>query len=336
VTKRAVQGYPRLPDNDLLDDSKLRPHEYKIPFDKLREIIISAIETANRKSSRAILNLPDEVSEGIVQSIYKKEGRHLFKYFQDYFGDPASTAHQCLNRHCSDVAKEQFRNRTLQKERMNSAWRYQYIAKDAATASRRFESVSDIGLKEADFNAVVKYKDSEGKLAIYVSIKNRSNTMGGQDWPKAIEALENEARFDKNRDGDYLCVFGMTIERGLRNMRRNQKTGILYSVNTELWFSDFFWTFFSNHSYEAIVKAVLEVLLAMKAVESSKTVEIPQELLDSFEECCREYELLDKQGRFNSAFKLVELFCRKSQGAKSTKISAKKHTKKANAKRVSK
>lgn len=332
MPKRAVQGYPRLPDSDLLDDSKLLPHKYKMPFDKLREIIISAIETANRKSSRAILNLPDEVSEEIVQSIYKKEGQQLFKYFQQYFGDPASTAHQCLDRHWSEVAKEQFRNRTLQKERMNSAWRYQYIAKDAARVSKRFESVSDIGLKEADFNAVVKYKDLDGKLAIYVSVKNRSNTMGGQDWPKAIEALENEARFDKNRDSHYLCVFGITIERGLRNIRRNQKTGIPYSVNTELWFSDFFWPFFSNHSYEDIVKAVLEVLLATRAMESSKAVEIPQELLDSFEACCKEYKLLDKEGKFNNAFKLVELFCRKSQSGKSTKAGPKKRTKKTGAK----
>lgn len=332
MTKQAVQGYPRLADSDLLDDTKLRPHDYKIPIDQLKGIIYSAIETADRKSSREILNLPDEISDEVVHRVYESEGRQLFAYFRQYFGDPASTAHQCLNRHCSEVAREQFRNRTLQKQRMNSAWRYQYIAKDAARASGRFESVSDIGLKEADFNVVITLRDTVSKLAIYVSVKNRSNTMGGQDWPKAIEALENEARFDKNRDAYYLCVFGITIERGLRSMRRNQKTGMPYSVNTELWFSDFFWPFFSNYSYEDIVKAVLEILLAAPAPEPSKQLKIPQELLDSFEACCRESELLDEQGRFKDAFKLVELFCRKKPSAKSTKTSRKKSPKKTKSK----
>ena len=44
-------------------------------------------------------------------------------------------------------------------------------------------------------------------------IKNRANTMGGQDWPKAIASLEKEAELDKNRVGDYICVFGISIEK---------------------------------------------------------------------------------------------------------------------------
>ncbi len=311
MIKKRMQRYPRLPDSDLLDDSRLVPHGQKIPVDKLRDIIISAIEIAGRKSSRAILNLPDDATEEEVSRTYKKEGWELFKYFIKYCGDPAATAYQCLKRICADVAREQFRNRTLQKERMNSAWRYQFIAKDAASASKRFESVSDIGLAEADFNVVVRYKRSKAKLAVYVSIKNRSNTMGGQDWPKAIAALEREALLDKNRVGDYICVFGISMERGQRTIRKNQKTGNAYSINTELWFSDFFWPFFSNYSYEDIAKLVLEVLITAQKQEISDSDDVPQELLDSFEECCRASGLLDKNGRFDNAYKLVELFCRK-------------------------
>lgn len=307
-----MQSYPRLPDSDLLDDSQLVPHETKIDIGKLKEIIIAAIETAGRKSSRAILNLPDDASEEEVRKTYQKEGWELFKYFIKYCGDPASSAHQCLNRKCSEIAKEQFRNRTLQKERMNSAWRYQFIAKDAASASRRCESISDIGLAEADFNATIRYKHINSRLVIYVSVKNRSNTMGGQDWPKAIIALEREAQLDKNRDGDYICIFGITMERGQRTMRRNQKTGSAYSINTELWFSDFFWPFFSNYSYEEIAKLVLEVLVATDK-QVSYAEDVPEELIDSFEECCREANLLDEDGRFNDAYKLVELFCRRIQ-----------------------
>ncbi|MFH0914251.1 MAG: hypothetical protein V1849_03060, partial [Chloroflexota bacterium] len=176
---------------------------------------------------------------------------------------------------------------------------------------------SDLGLKEADFNAVIKYKDLPGKLAIYVSVKNRSNTMGGQDWPKAIAALETEASLDKNRISEYICVFGITIERGDRLIKRQQKTKRPYSDNTELWLSDFFWPFFANYSYEEIVKAILEVLISTQKVAIPENVEVPQELLNSFEACCRHFKLLDKKGNFNDAFKLVELFC-SSKSGKST------------------
>lgn len=325
MANKVMQRYPRLPDSDLLEDNKLMPHKLKITVANLKEIILSSIETAGRKSSRAILNLSDEATEEEVRETYQKEGWELFKYFIKYCGDPASTAHQCLNRKCVDVAKEQFRNRTLQKERMNSAWRYQFIAKDTASASQRFESVSDIGLAEADFNVVVKYKRSKSKLAIYVSVKNRSNTMGGQDWPKAIAALEREAQLDKNRDGDYICVFGISMERGQRTIRRSQKTGNAYSINTELWFSDFFWPFFSNYSYEEIAKLVLEVLITTQGQEFSDNGDIPKELLNSFEECCYDAGLLDKDGYFNDAYKLVELFCRKVE--RRTRVKKDKGTK---------
>jgi hypothetical protein len=310
MANKTMQRYPRLPDSDLLDESKLVPHHLKISIKKLKEIIISAIETAGRKSSRAILNLPDDAPEEEVSRTYKKAGWELFKYFIKYYGDPAYTAYQCLNRKCGDVGREQFRNRTLQKERMNSAWTYQFIAKDTASASQRFESVSDIGLKEADFNVVVKYKRNKSKLAVYVSVKNRANTMGGQDWPKAIASLEKEAQLDKNRVGDYICVFGISIERGQRTIRKNQKTGSAYSINTELWYSDFFWPFFSNYSYEDIAKMILDVLIAQEHSLSASD-EVPQELLDSFEDCCRTAGLLNDDGCFNDAHKLVELFCRK-------------------------
>lgn len=316
---QAVQIYPRQEGSDLLDDRTLVPHTQKIDVQVLNEIITAAIETANKKSSRAILHLPDDATEEKVQETYKKEGWELFKYFLKYCGDPAATAYQCLNKSCLDIAVEQFRNRTLQKERMNSAWRYQFIAKDAASASGRFDSVSDIGLAEADFNVVIKYKESQKKLAIYVSVKNRSNTMGGQDWPKAIVALEKEAKLDNNRDGDYICVFGISMERGQRTIRRNQKTQSPYSLNTELWFSDFFWPFFSNYTYEEIAKIVLDVLLSTHHQSELYIDNIPQELLDSFQDCCKEFHLIDEKGYFNDAHKLVEVFCRKIERTKTAK-----------------
>ncbi|GAI20185.1 unnamed protein product, partial [marine sediment metagenome] len=41
-----------------------------------------------------------------MRKTYQKEGWELFKYFIKYCGDPASTAHQYLQRKCVDVAKE--------------------------------------------------------------------------------------------------------------------------------------------------------------------------------------------------------------------------------------
>lgn len=302
----AVQQYPRT-SNDLLDDTHLVPHAYRIPVEDLKQIIIAAIETAGRKSSRAIVNLPDNASAEEVTKTYTKEGRELFRYFVKYCGDAATTALQITGRKCSEVAKEQFRNRTLQKERMNSAWRYQYIAKDAAAASKRFDTVSDIGLAEADFNAVIRYKKKKGKLTVYVSVKNRSNTMGGQDWPKAIYALERVAASDKNRDGEYICIFGLSVERGDRLMK-GSKSGTPFSYNTELWFADYFWPFFSNYSYVEIATLVLDVLLSSNNKKISAEI-VPQELINSFEASCKSNGLVDQDGKFVNPHKLVEFFC---------------------------
>lgn len=304
-----VQQYPRQ-KNNLLNDGELVPHFYRIPVEQLKAIIVAAIETAGRKSSRAILNLPDNTSTEEVTKTYEKEGRALFRYFVKYCGDAAATALQCTGRKCSEIAREQFRNRTLQKERMNSAWRYQYIAKDAAVASKRFETVSDIGLAEADFNVVIRYRKSKSKLTVYVSVKNRSNTMGGQDWPKAIAALEKVASGDKNRDGDYICVFGLSVERGMRLMKGN-RSKVPFSYNTELWFADYFWPFFSNYSYEEIAKLVLDVLIASEAPHTSSE-DVPQELINSFQKCCEDKNLLDANGCFVEPYRLVEFFCGKT------------------------
>jgi hypothetical protein len=310
------QGYPRISDEDnpfhgYLDDSKLQPHVHKIPFSDLKAIIVKSMDYANKKSSRTILKITGDTTE----DFYKKTGKDLFRYFLQYCGDPASTAHACLSRHYSEVGREQFRNRIVQKQRMNSGWRYQYIAKDTAISSKRFLSISDIGSEEADFNATIKILHSKEVLNIYTSVKNRSNTVGGQDMPKAIRAIENMAKNDKNRTGPYICVFGIVMERGLRNIRSEKKSKTPYSYNTEMWMSDFFWPFFSNHSYEEIIRAVLDVLVEVGEKDEFE-IEIPQEILDSFGESCREHALLDEKGNFNDAYRLVDLFC--GRGTKKT------------------
>jgi len=318
--KTSPQPYPRVNDEarrdySLLDDSQLKSHPGKIAPATMRKLIRSAIYNANKKSSRVILKLTDNASQEEVGAVYAKEGRELFKYFHKYCGDPASTAHQVYKKHYTDIGREQFRNRTLQKERMNSGWRYQYLAIDAATCSNRFKSVSDIGAAEADFNAIIEFQDRTrypDPLSLYVSVKNRRNTMGGQDWPKAIHALENVAKTDKNRRGPYCCVFGITMDSGGRHIKYNQKTSAPYSVNTEVWLSDYFWPFFANYSYEEIMTFVLDELIETEEPERiSVYIEIPTILLDAFGKACQEAGLLDEEGYFNDRHQPVRFFCNK-------------------------
>ncbi|HZG54608.1 MAG TPA: hypothetical protein VEZ40_21070 [Pyrinomonadaceae bacterium] len=317
-TKTIPQNYPRVQDETspyygCLDDSLLAPHKLKISVETIKSLIRSAIANAGRKSRREILSLPAEAKADELEIIYRKEGRELFKYFRKYCGDPAATAHQIYQKNYRDVAVEQFRNRTLQKERMNSGWRYQYLVIDCARQTKRFESVSDIGAAEGDFNATIKFLDAGREpLSLYVSVKNRSNTMGGADWPKAIQALENVAKVDKNRTGPYCCVFGIAMDRGVRYIKREQKTKIAHSINTEVWLSDFFWPFFTNASYEEIMTLVLDVLVSSYSPEDLPTqIDVPAQLLDSFGESCAEAGLVDELGNFNDPYKLVSFFCNK-------------------------
>ncbi|OLE51892.1 MAG: hypothetical protein AUG51_20735 [Acidobacteria bacterium 13_1_20CM_3_53_8] len=309
LTKTIAQDYPRIQDENspyhgCLDDSKLIPHKKRINVDTIKSLILEAIANASRKSRREILAVPVNATEEEVQAIYEREGRELFRYFKRYCGDPAATAHQVFRKHFKDVGIEQFRNRTLQKERMNSGWRYQFLVIDCARHSQRFRSVSDIGAAEGDFNATIEFIDRQRKpLSLYVSVKNRSNTMGGQDWPKAIQALENVAKSDKNRTGPYCCVFGIAMDRGTRYIKRELKTKTAHSVNTEVWLSDYFWPFFANYSYEEIMRLMLDVLVSSYASdELPSQTDVPEHLLESFGENCRKAGLIDESGIFITVY----------------------------------
>ena len=328
-----VQNYPRIGEPSklagYLDEKRLVPHTRIIEEQKLKKIIEHSVEYANKKSSRAILEIPEDATDDQVRQVYLKEGKSLLDYFRKYCGDPASTAYECAGRHYSDIAKEQFHNRTLQKDRMNSGWRYQRIAYQCAEASKRFKSVSDIGAIEADFNITVETVDCPGIpiVNIYISVKNRTNTLGGQDWPKAIYALEEVAQSDKNRSGPYLCIFGIAMGRGQRSIKRKRKTKQLYSSNTEVWLSDFFWPFVANSSYEAMMMAVSDFFAEQGVTVENRTIGIPvpNDLIESFGEECRKLGLVNTDGKFNDRRKLVTFFCTKPAKVKKPKAKKKSH-----------
>ena len=322
TSKIIVQGYPRIQDPTskdygLLDDKEIPQHKTRVSIKELPKLILAAIENANRKSSRAMLNISSDANEMQTIQAYEIMGRALFEYFRQYSSDPASTALQLKGQNCRDVGVQQFRNKALQKERMNSGWRYQYLAIDCAQKTGRFTSVSELGLREADFNAVVEIEKLSKQLSIYVSVKNRSNTIGGPDWPNAIQALESLAISDKNRRGPYICVFAFVMESGKRSVKRT-KDKTLRSPNTELWASDYFWPFFANYSYEEIMQTVLKVLIANPDAEKI-SLEVPSEVLNTFEQCCVEAGLVDEYGDFNDPSVLVSFFCNPKRGSRKAK-----------------
>src|SRR5437764_3386126 len=127
------QPYPRINDpnsryNGLLDTEALVQHDYKIPVERLTVLINEAIEHANRKSRREVITVPPDATDEERRRIYEEEGVELFAYFHSYANDPASTAHQMYKKNYREVGIELFRNKTLQRERMNSGWRYQFLS----------------------------------------------------------------------------------------------------------------------------------------------------------------------------------------------------------------
>jgi hypothetical protein len=309
----SIQTYPRLDTkdcNNCLDDSKLQGHVHKLTLEELKQLIEQAIKAANIKSGRKLLNIPDNADELELAKHYLKAAKALFRYFRTYPVDPAATAYQILNRSYQHVGVDLFRASTQQKARMNSGWRYQYLVVGLARESKRFISVSDIGTAEGDFNAVIALQDNQKPpLSLYVSVKNRRNTLGGQDWPKAITALETVAQKDKNRQGPYCCIFGIAMDRGQRYIKIEDKTQKPHSNNTEIWLSDYFWPFFSNYSYEEIMTCMLDVLMeSHDADELATELSIPFQVIEKFGELCLQKNLINTEGLFDNPHQLVKFF----------------------------
>ena len=60
--RSVVQNYPRIDDDTNLfhgffDDSKVQPHVKDLKDEEINSIIVRAVQAANIKSSRAILNI---------------------------------------------------------------------------------------------------------------------------------------------------------------------------------------------------------------------------------------------------------------------------------------
>lgn len=314
------QDYPRIRDASspyygCLDVDMLREHPEPRPINRevLKTLILKAVQEANVQSSREAIQIPADMSPKQEEAFFLEERMKLFKYFHDYPVDPAATAYEYTGRHYKDVGLELFRNRAIQKGRMNSGWRYQILARECAKASGRFEETAGFGFSKGDFVVKISFKDeSRKKLHIYVSVKNRRNTIGGQDWPNSIQALEAAARADnRQQDGPYICVFGIAIDRGQRAIPKSASTKKAYSENTEIWLSDFFWPFFSSYSYTEIMTAMLETLIEAESNPDALPTQLqaPAQLLESFGFHCTSEGLTNTDGIFNDSIRLVKFFC---------------------------
>lgn len=125
VPPSVVQDYPRIGEGKsagFLDDTKLAPHPEPraITLEMLSSFIRDAIADAEDKSSRSPLDMPEGLTPEQEAKFYADEGRKLFEYFHDYPSDPAATSHEYYLKNYRDVGTELFRDRSLQKGRMNS------------------------------------------------------------------------------------------------------------------------------------------------------------------------------------------------------------------------
>ena len=59
-----------------------------------------------------------------------------------------------------------------------------------------------------------------------------------------------------------------------------------------------------------IMTTMLDVLIEAHAPDKLLTqIDVPDELLESFGECCKQAELIDQSGKFHDPYKLVQFFC---------------------------
>lgn len=97
------------------------------------------------------------------------------------------------------------------------------------------------------------------------------------------------------------------MHKGQRYIKVENATGRPYSINTEVWLSDYFWPFFSDFSYQEMIHTVLNVLLEVSKPDTLEDV-IPERLLSAFGTSCAEHHLVDANGYFHDAQKLVDFF----------------------------
>lgn len=297
-----TQPYPRISDQKskelgLLDVNQFKPLEKKITEDTMNSLIESAIKSAEIKTNKKALEITDNMSAAEKSSIYKEAAKSLFKYFKR--PDPAGIANYLHGKNYVEVANEFIKKRKTHLESMNAGWRYQYLFVECAHASERFKSVSDLSTADSDVNIIAKTTKDEN-INLYISIKNRKDTISGGSGKGVLKKLEDLALQDKNRIGAYCCIIAL----GIQTMKHRGRT--THSANIEYWPANFFWPFISGYTYEEIMNMVTARLSTIKKID----LKVPVEIIEEFGELCAKNKIVNSQGNFDSKEAIIKWLCK--------------------------
>lgn len=295
-----VQSYPRVKiplhkDEGLLDIECLKPLDAKIDPEIMPGLIKKAIEYAAQKTKKEAVDIPDGADAETIKSLYAKAGKSLFDYFRR--PDPVYMASSLVGRHYSEVAEEFFYKRNTHLTSMNAGWRYQYLLVECAHKSGRFKSVSDLSTGDSDVNVIAETADGQDTVAIYITMKNRSDTISGGSGKAYLKGFEKSARDDKNRTAPYCCV----IAYGMQTMqRRGRKKDF---GNFEVWPSNFLWPFVSGYSYGEIVKMIIK-----SSPDADELPSLPDEIIEAFKQQCLKNKLINDEGVFPDQDAIINFF----------------------------
>ena len=145
MSRLIPQQYPR-DEKGFLDVSKLANHKKSLKNTDLVKIVEAAIKYADSKASEDVFRAGKEMPSSSKARAAGAPGAELLRHFQRYCIDPAQTALDTCGQHYATIAEDLAKNRLTQIMRMNVGWRYQYIAKDAASRTGRFKHISDLVL----------------------------------------------------------------------------------------------------------------------------------------------------------------------------------------------
>ena len=305
------QDYPRT-EEGLLDESRLAAHTGKIPFDELKAIIRDAIVSAARKSRREILELPDGLSEEEKTKIYGKKGKRAVRLFPPLLrrpgGDGLRLPRQALPRDRAGAVPQSDAPEAADEFRLALSVHRQGL-RGALAALRD-------GVRHRRLGSRLQRDDEHRRTWPRRSTSTCRSRTARTRWAARI-GRRRSRRSKTSRvptrtaPARIICVFGIAIDKGQRQIRRIGKTKAPYSVNTEVWLSDFFWPFFANYTYAEIAKAVFEVLMETgRQGQQPLATLIPDELIDSFGDGMpRRAACSTRRGGSMMRSRLIDVFC---------------------------
>ena len=300
MVKSLYQSYPRISsaaskfEAGYIDTSQLCDIKNKISQNEFLNLINISIDKARNKVDEKIINIPEGISKLEEKKIYDKAAKDLINYIKKT--DPANAVSQLLNKNLVDVAQEFQVKKDAKTYEMFSGWRNQFLLFECAKKIGRFETVGDV---DTSFDIVATIKSLSGEvITLYISLKNRKDTMSGSSVRGVLSKLEDNAKNDKNRDGLYCIIIGCAID------TTRYRSGSSYSQNLEFWPAKLLWEFFSGFTFPHVMNSISQ------QQNSRKQNKLADELKLSLIKECKKLELINEQNIFHDRKRIIEIFCR--------------------------